>query len=173
MTSQRQYLTFAWRRRWTAKSAIDDFLRNCVFRTSNSVWEMKQCLSSNTVTTFLVQVLYIHSTWHYRCYPTFSWWRHQWNHFSRYWPIFVRGIHRSPVNSPHKGQWRGALMFSLISVWIHNWVNSGEAVDLRRHRAHYDVTVMLCHKTPSAYRRRVNINVKVISKRMKIVTNIN
>ena len=27
------------------------------------------------------------------------------------------GIHRSPVNSPHKGQWRGALMFSLICVW--------------------------------------------------------
>ena len=37
----------------------------------------------------------------------------KWKHFLRYWP-FVRGIHRSPVNSPHKGQWRGALMFSLI-----------------------------------------------------------
>ena len=37
----------------------------------------------------------------------------KWKDFPRYWP-FVRGIHRSPVNSPHKGQWRGALMFSLI-----------------------------------------------------------
>ena len=37
----------------------------------------------------------------------------KWKHFPRYWP-FVWGIHRSPVNSPHKGQWRGALMFSLI-----------------------------------------------------------
>ena len=37
----------------------------------------------------------------------------KWEHFPRYWP-FVRVIHRSPVNSPHKGQWRGALMFSLI-----------------------------------------------------------
>ena len=37
----------------------------------------------------------------------------KWKHFPRYWP-FVRGIHRSPGNSPHKGQWRGALMFSLI-----------------------------------------------------------
>ena len=37
----------------------------------------------------------------------------KWKHFPRYWP-FVRGIHRSPVNSPHKGQWRRALMFSLI-----------------------------------------------------------
>ena len=34
----------------------------------------------------------------------------KWKHFPRYWP-FVRGIHRSPVNSPHKGQWRGALVF--------------------------------------------------------------
>ena len=42
-------------------------------------------------------------------------------HFSRYWP-FVRGIHRSPVNSQHKGQWRGALIFSLICVWINGWV---------------------------------------------------
>ena len=56
----------------------------------------------------------------------------------RYWP-FVQGIHRSPVNSPHKGQWRGALMFSLICAWITGWVNNGEAGDLRRHRAHYDV----------------------------------
>ena len=46
----------------------------------------------------------------------------KWKHFPRYWP-FVRVIHRSPVNSPHKGQWRGALMFSLIC-------------------AHYDVIVM-------------------------------
>ena len=56
---------------------------------------------------------------------------------------FVRGIHRSPVNSPHKGQWRGALMISLVCVWINGWVNTREAGDLRRHRAHYDVTVML------------------------------
>ena len=65
----------------------------------------------------------------------------KWKHFPRYWP-FVRGIHRSPVNSPHKGQWRGALMFSLICVWINNWVNNRETGDLRRCRAHYGVTVM-------------------------------
>ena len=39
-----------------------------------------------------------------------------WKQFPRYWS-FVRGIHRSPMNSPHKGQWRGALMFSLTCVW--------------------------------------------------------
>ena len=65
----------------------------------------------------------------------------KWKHFPRYWP-FVRGIHRSPVNSPHKGQWRGALMISLICVWINGWVNNREPGDLRRYRAHYDVIVM-------------------------------
>ena len=69
----------------------------------------------------------------------------EWNHFPRYWP-FVRGIHRSPVNSPHKGQWRGALMFYLIFAPINGWVNTEEAGDLRRHRAHYDVIVMILAK---------------------------
>ena len=49
----------------------------------------------------------------------------------------------SPVNSPHKGQWHGALMFSLICARINGWVNDGEAGDLRRHGSQYDVTVMV------------------------------
>ena len=68
----------------------------------------------------------------------------KWQHFPHYWP-FLRGIHRSPVNSPHKGQWRGALKFSLICVWINGWVNNGDAGDLRRYRTHHDVTVMFTH----------------------------
>ena len=66
----------------------------------------------------------------------------KWKRFPCYWP-FVRGIHRSLVNSPHKGQWHWALMFSLICAWINGWVNNREAGDLRRHRAHYDLTIML------------------------------
>ena len=65
----------------------------------------------------------------------------KWKHLPRYWP-FVQGIHRSPVDSPHKGQWRGALIFSLICAWIKGWVNNGEAGDFGRHRAHYDVIEM-------------------------------
>ena len=68
-----------------------------------------------------------------------------WKHFPRYWP-FVRGLQRSPVNSPNKGPWRGTLMFSLICAWINGWVNNGEAGDLRRHRAHYGVAVMTSPK---------------------------
>ena len=70
-----------------------------------------------------------------------TWWRHQMETFPRYWPI-VRGIHRLTVNSPHKGQWRGGLMFSLICAWINGRVNNREAGDLRRHGGHYDVTIM-------------------------------
>ena len=65
----------------------------------------------------------------------------KWKHFPRYVP-FVRGIHRSPVNSPYKGQWRGALMFSLICAWINGRVNSRKAGDWRRHRTHCDVILM-------------------------------
>ena len=52
-------------------------------------------------------------------------WRHElnrghddliWKHFPRYWP-FVRVIDRPPVDSPHKSQWHGALMLSLICSW--------------------------------------------------------
>ena len=65
----------------------------------------------------------------------------KWKHFPRYWP-FVRGIYRSPVNSSHKGHWRGALMYSLICAWINGWVNDRVAGELRSHRPHYEVTVM-------------------------------
>ena len=64
----------------------------------------------------------------------------KWKHFPRY-GSFVREIHRSLVNSPHKGQWRGALMFSLICARINSWADAG---DLSRHGAHHDVTVMKC-----------------------------
>ena len=70
------------------------------------------------------------------------WWRHQMETFSALLVICVRGIHRSPVNSLHKCQWRGALMFSVIWAWISAWVNNNEIGDLRRHHTHYDVTVI-------------------------------
>ena len=54
----------------------------------------------------------------------------KWNHFSCYWP-FVRGIHWSPVVSPHKGQWCEAFMFSLICAWMNIWANNRNAGDLR------------------------------------------
>ena len=53
-----------------------------------------------------------------------TWWRHQMETFSALLALCA-GNSPVPVNSPHKGQWRGTL-----------------AGDLRRHRAHYDITIM-------------------------------
>ena len=74
----------------------------------------------------------------------------KWKHFLRHW-AFVWGIHRSPVNSSHKSQWRAAFIFSLICTWIKGWVSNRDAGDLRRHRAHYDVTVMYHRLLVSSY----------------------
>ena len=71
-------------------------------------------------------------------------WRHdiKWKHFPLFWPF--KGIHWSAVDSqrPRKGQWRGALIFSLIGAWINCCTNDRDAVDLKRHGAHYDVIEM-------------------------------
>ena len=74
-------------------------------------------------------------------YQYSAWWRHQMETFSA-----LLALSPGPVNSPHKGQWRGALMFSLIYAWINDWVNNREADDLRPHRAYYGVTVMDCYQ---------------------------
>ena len=46
----------------------------------------------------------------------------KWKHFSALLALCA-GNHRSQMNSSHKGQWRRALMFSLICSWINGWVN--------------------------------------------------
>ena len=68
----------------------------------------------------------------------------KWKHFPCYWP-FVRGIHRSPVTGefPTQRAVTRSLMFSLICAWDDSWANNGDAGDLRRYRAHYDVIVMV------------------------------
>ena len=69
------------------------------------------------------------------------WWRHQMETFSALLALCA-GNSPVPVNSPHKGQGRGALMFSLIYASMNGWVNNREVGDLRRYRGHYDVNVM-------------------------------
>ena len=76
-----------------------------------------------------------------RSLKTKTWWRHQMETFSASL-VICAGNSPVPVNSLHKGQWRGAFMFSLICARINGWVNNREAGDLRRYRAHYDVIVM-------------------------------
>ena len=75
------------------------------------------------------------------------WWRHQMETFSVLLAL-CEGNHRSPLDSLHKSQWRGDLMFSLICAWTNGWADNRDAGDLRRHRAHFDVTVIFicCHE---------------------------
>ena len=69
-----------------------------------------------------------------------AWWRHQMETLST---LLALCVGNSPVTGEFTaGQWRGALVFSLICVWINDWVNNRETGDLRCHRGHYDVTVM-------------------------------
>ena len=71
-----------------------------------------------------------------------AWWHHQMETFSELLALCAVNS-KVPVSSPHKGQWRGALMFSFICARINDWVNIREDGDLRRHRGHYDVIVMV------------------------------
>ena len=81
-------------------------------------WYARTCLSSNSICIWHDDVI-------------------KWNIFR------VTGHLCEPVNSAHKGQCRGAFLFSLICAWINRWVNNREAGDLRRYCAHYDVIVMV------------------------------
>ena len=84
-----------------------------------------------------------------------QWWRHQMETLSALLAICAG-------NSPHTKASDGALVFSLICAWINGWVNNGEASDLRRHHAHYDVPVM---SHPKSNQDRVKVtNFKKMAK---------
>ena len=99
------------------------------------------------------------------CYLICPWswlvssWNHQMEAFSASLAI-CEGIHRSPVNSPHKGQWRGSVIFSLICARTNVWTNHWDTSVLRRHRVHYDVTVMLHTKSLSPNFRTPGTEIK-------------
>ena len=67
-----------------------------------------------------------------------AWWRHQMS--------FSALLAHCEGNPPFTGrlpfQRRWALVFSLICVWTNGWANNRDAGDMRRHRAHSDVTVI-------------------------------
>ena len=110
-------------------------------------WSTSHGFSMDVFWVTVLDVLKMCRSWgrfRYRCVPTgllrralrIFWpdkiankeWYHddfiKWKHFSRYCP-FLKGIHRSPVDSPTNG-----------------WANTRDTGDMRRHRAHYDVAVI-------------------------------
>ena len=103
-----------------------------------------KCIILYHIYTWIIlnDIFRIHSSWDiFRILMTVHDDVTKWKHFPCYRP-FVRGINRSRVKSPHKVQWRGALMLFLICAWMNDWVNNREADDLRRYRTHYDVIEM-------------------------------
>ena len=63
----------------------------------------------------------------------------EWKHFPRYWP-FVRGNHRSPVDSHHKAS---------DAELCYSRANNRDVSGLRRHRVHYDVILVISIFSPS------------------------
>ena len=124
-----QAVIFGYKRLYFGRSWWEDVVPN--------VFHDQRAVSAGLILSMVISGLRT-TTWNskFKC-------RHydviKWKHFPCYWP-FVRGIHWSPVDSPHKGQGRGTLMFSLICAWKNGWANNLEAGDLRRHRVHYDIT---------------------------------
>ena len=101
----------------------------------------------------------------------FSWfkWCHddviKWKYFPSHWP-FVRRIHRSPVNSPHKGHWRRASMFPLICTWTYSWANNRDVGGLRCHCDNCDVIVIVIVslQTPGSFNAIQSFNTSWESK---------
>ena len=130
-------------------------LKNCG-HTCRPHESILQCSLSRTHCTLVIPILYLYHAATLANgliplrVPQFPGHQHPWYHddvlkwkyFPRYWPIEME-IHRWPVDSPRKAQWRGALVFSLICTPTNGWANNGGAGDLRRHHAHYEVTVMI------------------------------
>ena len=113
----------------------------CVFSGNISVidWEFSQTnFAASDGAMLFGAVLYLGLV---GTYLTAAWWRHQMETVSALLAICA-GNSPVPGEFPHKGQWRGALMFSLIWARINGWVNNPEAGDLRRHPNHCDVIVM-------------------------------
>ena len=96
--------------------------------TSNGKLEWVMCAVMETGCDLSISVMFL-----------LPWWRHQMETSSA---LLALCEGNWPVNSPHKGQWCRALLFSLICTWTNGWVNNRGAGDLGRHRAHYNVTVM-------------------------------
>ena len=92
--------------------------------------------------TSLMTTVITFSTYVWICHRHISWWCREIKTFSALL-VICAGDSPVPGEFPAQSQWRGALMFSLICVWTNGSVNNREAGGLRRHRAHYDVIVMV------------------------------
>ena len=86
--------------------------------------------------------------------PFLTWWRHYMETFFALLAL-CGWIHQAPVDFPHKGQWREALMFFLICAWTNDWANNRDGGNLRCHHALYGVAVMSSDCDQSSTKRNL------------------
>ena len=91
---------------------------------------------------FDIEIIYEnHLVYLWNTFVHMSWWRHLMETYSA---LLAIGARNSPMNFPHKGQWRGALILSLICAWLNGRVINREVGDLIHYHAHCDIIIMYC-----------------------------
>ena len=75
--------------------------------------------------------------------PFSSWWRHQMGTCSTLLALWAGNSPSTSEFPSQKPVIRSFDVFFDLRLWTNCWVNNWDASDLRHHRAHYDVTVML------------------------------
>ena len=121
---------------WKENALISHVPENAIFTDHQDEIAFKKKLKKGLI-TWNERFILVHKILWKKCHDDVI----KWKHFSSYW-LILWGIRGSPVNSPHRGQWRGAFMFSLICAWINVWINNGGAGNLKSPRAHYHVIVI-------------------------------
>ena len=107
----------------------------CVFISLTMLWSIARLPLRHHITVTSHEYHDVSNPWKLNCLSKnlfsqtgsgnhqMTWWRHQMETFSALLALCA-GNSPVPVNSPHKGQWRGALMFSLIYACISDLVNN-------------------------------------------------
>ena len=111
---------------------FDGLEQDCSISPPNEVEILQSCIKPSNWTIHVTKA---------KPYAYITWWRHQMETFSS---LLAFWAGNSPVTGafPAQRPVTRSLIFSLIWAWINDWVNNREAGDLRRHRGHYDVTIM-------------------------------
>ena len=109
-----------------------DMDKNCRSQATDVIWSRSWCKNIFSVSDFSEPY------WHQEASTR---WRHQMETFSA---LLALCAGKSLVTGefPSQRSVTRAFMFSMIGAWINGWVHKREAGYLRRHRAHYDVTLM-------------------------------
>ena len=107
------------------------------FSRDRYIHEQREC-GDITIADVKQQKCYNHSR--YKLLKT--WWRHPMEIFSASLAL-CEGNPPVTGEFPYRGHGRRALKFSLVCVWTNVWTNNRDPDDLRRHHAHYDVSVII------------------------------